>query len=122
MAPGFTQYPEVRVTTENIKSRVEVFMEGEKIAESKRAIRLTETGYPPVIYIPRDDIHGITLMKEGDYHCPFKGHAELYSIKHGASRFERAAWSYVKPYDDVLEIKNYVAFYPNKVQFMRLTG
>ena len=122
MSPGYTENPEHRVQTMPMQERVEIFMEGEKIAESRKAIKLFEPGYPPRIYIPREDIRGVELIKFDDYHCPFKGHGELYKVKHGASIFENAAWSYLRPYDDVIEIKNMVAFYPEKVQLIRVTG
>ena len=122
MSPGQTEYPEHRIETVPMKERVEVFIKGEKVAETIRAIKLLEPGYPPRIYIPRDDIHGIELIKFDDYQCPFKGHGELYRVKHGSSVFDNAAWSYLRPYDDVLEIKNFVAFYPEKVQLIRVTG
>ncbi|MFP5384810.1 MAG: DUF427 domain-containing protein [Bacteriovoracia bacterium] len=122
MSPGYTEDPEHRITTERMRERVEIFMEGEKIAETRRAIKLSESGYPDRYYIPREDIRGIELIKFRDYECPFKGQGELYSVKHGASRFENAAWSYSRPYDDMTEIKNLIAFYPEKVQLIRVTG
>lgn len=122
MSPGYTEHPEHRIETVPMKERVEVFMEGEKVAETLRAIQVLEPGCPPRIYIPREDIQGIELIKFDDYECPFKGHAELYKVKHGSSSFDNAAWSYRKPYDEVLEIKNMVAFYPSSVQLIRVTG
>lgn len=122
MSPGYTAHPDHRITTEPMSGRVEVFMDGEKIAESRRAIKLHEPNYPERIYIPREDIREVEFTKYKDYHCPFKGQAELYNVKHGSHIFENAAWSYVRPYDDVKEIKNMVAFYSNKVQLTRVTG
>ena len=122
MSPGLTENPDHRVTTEPIHERVEIFMEGEKVAETLRGIRLLEPGYPDRIYIPREDIQGLELIKFNDYQCPFKGMAELYNVKHGTSIFRNAAWSFRKPYEDVLEIKNMVCFYPEKVQLIRITG
>lgn len=97
-------------------------MEGEKIAESKRAVVLFEPGYPPRYYIPREDITGVELLKFQDYHCPYKGHAVLFNVKHGSHTFENAAWSFVQTYDDVHEIRDLVAFYPERVQLIRITG
>jgi uncharacterized protein (DUF427 family) len=122
MSPGYTENPQHKVSTEPMNERVEVFMDGEKVAETIDAIRVFEPGNPERIYIPREDIRGIELLKFDDYHCPFKGDAELYDVKHGSNRFENAAWSYLKPYDEVKELKSYVAFYPEKVQLIRVTG
>lgn len=97
-------------------------MEGNRIVSTKNALRLNERGLAPVLYIPRNEISDVEFIKIGIYHCPFKGYADLYDLKHGPSRFEKAAWSYVRPYDDLVEIENHVAFYSNKVQFIRITG
>jgi uncharacterized protein (DUF427 family) len=46
-------------------------------------------------------------------HCPYKGDASYYSIAGGP---ENAVWSYEHPYDELLEIKDLLAFYPSKVE------
>lgn len=122
LAPGPEQHPDHRVVTEAIPARVEIFMDGEKIAESKRAIRLKESGLSDKIYLPREDIRGLEFHKFDDYHCPFKGHGDLFHVKHGSHIFQNAAWTYHHPYDDVMEIKNLVAFDPTKVEQIRITG
>lgn len=68
-----------------------------------------------------NDIKAIDLIKSKDYECPFKGTAEIYNIKHGPQSHENAAWSYEEPYDEVQEIQGRVAFYPDKVQEIRIT-
>ncbi len=122
MSPGLTEDPNHNISTVKLKERVEIFMEGEKIAETKNAIKLFEPGYPDIFYIPKKDISGLLFIKFGDYECPHKGHAELYHVKHGSSHFKDAAWSYTKTYDEVKEIRNLIAFYPNKVKLIRITG
>jgi uncharacterized protein (DUF427 family) len=49
-----------------------------------------------------------------DHHtdCPFKGQASYYSLKDGP---ENAVWTYEQPYDEMLAIKDHLAFYPDKV-------
>jgi len=44
--------------------------------------------------------------------CPFKGEASYYSLVNGP---ENAVWTYEKPYDEMLAIKELLAFYPDKV-------
>ena len=81
-----------------------------------------EENAPAIIYIPRGDIYGIELIKSGEMDNPYLGQGELYNVKHGSECYEAAAWSYKRPYDEVLEIKNMIAFYPNKVKLIRITG
>ena len=38
-----------------VQDRVRVTVAGRIVAESTRALRLQEKGYPPVYYLPRDD-------------------------------------------------------------------
>jgi uncharacterized protein (DUF427 family) len=98
-------------------------MDGESVAETKSAIKVLEDGYPPRFYIPKEDLKNIQLLAlKDEYTCPFKGAAQFYTIKHGANRYEKAAWAYNNPYEEVREIKNHIAFYPEKVQLIRETG
>jgi uncharacterized protein (DUF427 family) len=122
LSPGLEQYPDHRVVVEPLSKRVEIFIEGEKVVETKSALIVHETNLDPVVYVPRSEIKDLTFKKIDDYHCPFKGRAELYSVKHGASEFENAAWAYEAPYDDYQELKGYIAFHSKKVQHIRITG
>lgn len=108
------------VKTERLQEKVMVIVEGETIAETTEAIKLLETGYDPVYYIPKNDIKEIDLIKCGDYECPYKGHAEMYTIRHGARDIENAAWSYDEPFNSLPELQGRVAFYPDKVQEIRI--
>jgi uncharacterized protein (DUF427 family) len=108
------------VKAQRLEDRVTVVVEGETIAETTAAIMVFETGLEPVIYVPKNDIREIDLIKCGDYDCPYKGHAELYTIRHGAHDIENAAWSYDDPLASIPEILGRVAFYPNKVQEIRI--
>lgn len=91
LSPGLEQYPDHRVVVEPLSKRVEIFIEGEKVVETKSALIVHETNLDPVVYVPRSEIKDLTFKKIDEYHCPFKGRAELYSVKHGASEFENAA-------------------------------
>ena len=88
---------------------------GAVIAESNNALELAEGDYPPVIYIPRDDIAMAFLDKtETTSVCPHKGTATYYSIVAKSGEIVDAAWSYEDPYDAVSAIKGHLAFYPQK--------
>ena len=55
-APGFKNHPEHRVETKPADARVRVMFNGEVIANSRDAIRLDESKYAPVYYLPRKDV------------------------------------------------------------------
>lgn len=77
---------------------------------------LREASYPAVQYIPRKDVD-MTLLERTDHstHCPYKGDASYYSITPGGERSKNAIWTYETPHDAVSEIKDHVAFYPDRV-------
>ena len=115
-APGFKQLPDHRIAVKPAGSRVQVKLNGELIADTHDAIRMEEGSYPPVYYFPRKDVKMDRLVRsDHKTHCPFKGDASYYSFKGGA---ENAVWSYERPYDEMLAIKDLVAFYPDKVDLI----
>ncbi|MBW8305869.1 MAG: DUF427 domain-containing protein [Thiobacillus sp.] len=117
-APGFRDYPDHRITTRPAGEHVQVSFNGEIIADTTDAVRLEEAhvGHvvaPVVYYFPRKDVKMGRLVRS-DHHtdCPFKGQASYYSLKGGP---ENVVWSYEQPYDEMLAIKDRLAFYPDKV-------
>jgi len=104
------------ITIERNGSRVRVTVAGRVVADTTRALTLRESDYPPVSYVPRDDVD-VSLLERSDNqsYCPYKGDAAYYSITNGGSRSRNAVWTYEAPYDAVAEIKEYLAFYPDRV-------
>jgi len=115
--PGYAQRPDHRVTVTPFQGRVTVELGGEVIADTRDALELRETGYPPRYYLPRSDVKMDRLVRT-DHHtrCPFKGEASYFSIAGGAAN---AIWTYEHPYDEVLPIRERLAFYPEKVDAFR---
>ena len=48
-------------------------------------------------------------------YCPFKGDAVYYSVRVGDGHAENAVWTYEAPYEAVAEIRDHLAFYPDRV-------
>jgi uncharacterized protein (DUF427 family) len=108
--------PEHPITIEPNGSRVRITVGGRVVADTTRALTLRESDYPPVLYVPRDDVD-MSLLERSDNqsYCPYKGDAAYYSIALGGGRGENAVWTYEAPYDAVAEIKEHLAFYPDRV-------
>jgi uncharacterized protein (DUF427 family) len=88
----------------------------EVIAETSRALKLSEASYPSVFYIPRADADMALLERTThETYCPYKGDASYFSLR-GAKNGANAVWSYEAPYDAVAAIKDHLAFYPDRVQ------
>jgi uncharacterized protein (DUF427 family) len=108
--------PDHPITVTPNPGRVVVTVAGKVVADSRNALTLREASYPPVQYIPRQDVDMAALQRtDHASHCPYKGDAAYYSIPAGGERTVNAVWTYESPYDAVAEIKDHVAFYPNRV-------
>jgi uncharacterized protein (DUF427 family) len=47
--------------------------------------------------------------------CPYKGDCSYYSIQLGGARSVNSVWTYEAPFPAVAAIKDYLAFYPDRV-------
>ena len=104
------------ITIEPNPHHLVVSVAGRKVAETRAALALREAGYPAVQYIPRKDVD-MALLKRTDHatYCPYKGECAYYSIPVGGGRSVNAMWSYESPYQAVAAIKDYLAFYPDRI-------
>jgi uncharacterized protein (DUF427 family) len=111
-----TPGPEHPITIEPNPARVVVSVAGSLLADTQSALTLREANYPPVQYIPRDDVDA-SLLEVSDHtsYCPYKGDCSYYSIPAGGERSVNAVWTYEAPYAAVAEIKDHLAFYPDRV-------
>ena len=108
--------PDHPIAIERNPKHVVVKVAGRVIADTKDALALREMTYPVVQYIPRKDVD-MSLLTRTDHatYCPYKGECSYYSVPAGGARAVNAVWSYEAPYAAVAEIKDYVAFYPDRV-------
>jgi uncharacterized protein (DUF427 family) len=111
-----TPGPDHPITITPNRHRVLVKAAGALIADTRDALTLQEASYPPVQYIPRKDVD-MKLLQRTDHssHCPYKGDASYYSVPGGGEKSVNAVWTYENPYPAVAQIKDYVAFYPSRV-------
>lgn len=105
-----------------VPRRIQVTRNGTILADSMRAMRLTEIGrdiYDPVFYIPEADVvANMTAIDGKTSHCPLKGDASYFS--HGSD--DPIAWTYDRPFDFTAALKGLVAFYPDKVSVVEIGG
>jgi uncharacterized protein (DUF427 family) len=108
--------PDHPISIERNSGRVVVSVAGRVIADTRSALTLCEAHYPAVQYIPRKDVD-MTLLARTDRttYCPYKGDASYFSIPVGGERSIDAVWTYEKPYAAVADIKDHLAFYPDRV-------
>jgi uncharacterized protein (DUF427 family) len=115
-SPGFQRNPGKVITVEPYVGTVTVRAGDTIVASSRRAKVLSEPPYPPVLYIPFDDIDFNQLRKtQLSTHCPYKGDASYWSVVPAADAGKDAMWAYERPFDEMTEIRDHGAFYPNRV-------
>jgi uncharacterized protein (DUF427 family) len=120
-SPGHKRWPEHKVTEEHPGIRMEVYFNGEKIADSKDVIKVVEDEHPIRFYIPRQDVRMDALERtQHTSQCPFKGAAHYYSVKVGGRTAENAVWTYEDPYDEHKDLKDRLAFYDDKVDEIKV--
>ncbi len=114
--PGYVKQKAHTLTLEPVPQRIRVIINGETVADTKRALELTESNCPPRYYFPRTDVRNVGLTTSAtDTYCPFKGTASYWAFTVGDRVAEDAAWSYEEPYDEMLSIKGYFCFYDERV-------
>jgi uncharacterized protein (DUF427 family) len=108
--------PDHPISIERNPARVVVSVAGRVIADTTNALTLREADYPPVQYIPREDVD-LSQLKRTDRatYCPYKGDCNYYSVPSGGNKSVNAVWTYEEPYPAVAQIKEHVAFYPDRV-------
>ena len=108
--------PDHPITIEPNAGRIVVKGAGRIVADTRSALTLREASYPPVQYIPRKDVD-MTLLARTDHatYCPYKGDCAYYSLPIGGERSVSAVWTYEAPFAAVAQIKDHLAFYPDRV-------
>ena len=113
--------PDHPITIEANPSRVVVRVGGEIIADTNNTLTLREASYPLVQYIPRRDVDMDALTRSEDTtYCPYKGDASYYSVPIGGDRSRNAVWTYETPFEAMAQIKDYIAFYPDRVDEIKV--
>ena len=104
------------ITIERNPNRIKISIAGCVLADTHDALTLREAKYPAVQYIPRKDVDMALLTRTNRAtYCPYKGDCSYFSIPLGGARSINAVWTYEAPYPAVSAIKDYLAFYPDRV-------
>ena len=108
--------PDHPIAIEANPDRVVVLVARRVLADTQDALTLSEAGYATVQYIPLEDVD-TSLLEATDHttYCPYKGDCSYYSIPIGGAKSVNAVWTYEAPFAAVAQIKDRVAFYPDRV-------
>ena len=97
---------------EPVPERIQVVLDGQTIADTRRALRVLETSHPPVYYVPREDVRMEHLEECVDRSfCEWKGDARYFTLRLGGRLLRNVAWSYPEPSADFRALAGHLAFY-----------
>jgi uncharacterized protein (DUF427 family) len=104
--------PYHRVDVLDTSRHVKVSVNGEVIADTRRAKVIFETGLPPRWYIPAEDVRADALVdSDTRTGCAYKGFASYKDVVTEGGREEDLVWVYEEPQREVAPIKDYLAFF-----------
>lgn len=108
--------PYTRVDILPSSRHVEVVIDGVKVADSRSARFLFETGLPTRYYLPKTDVR-MDLLDPTDLRteCPYKGVAGYFDAVVNGQRHENVVWWYPFPTAESARIAGYVSFYNEKL-------
>jgi uncharacterized protein (DUF427 family) len=120
------------ITITPTAGRVVVRVHGVVVADTRSALTLQESTYPPVQYIPLADVDRAVLTdSDTTTYCPYKGRAGYFGLAvpglavsgpddgaatRSTTETPDAVWFYAQPYPAVAPIAGHVAFYPDKAE------
>jgi uncharacterized protein (DUF427 family) len=110
-AVGHLPDPFHRVDVRANSQHVRVLAGDTVVAESDRALLLSETGLPNRYYLPEADIR-TNLLTATDTRtvCPYKGWASYWTLNAGGRELADVAWGYQEPLPESARIKGYRSF------------
>ncbi|MBS4081029.1 MULTISPECIES: DUF427 domain-containing protein [Pseudomonas] len=113
-----TSGPSPVINLEQLVGCLLVKFHGIQVAASSHVLILNEANYPPVYYVPREDIDEKYFARtDHTSYCPYKGDASYFSLQIPGHEGANAVWTYENPKVSVAPIRDYVAFYPDQVKF-----
>jgi uncharacterized protein (DUF427 family) len=116
-SPGHRKWPDHKVEEQRVRERMQVEAAGRVVADSTDVIKVKEDEHPDRYYFSRSDVNMERMERTDETsECPFKGHANYYSLKVVDKRLDDVAWTYEDPYEEHEALKDRLAFYDDKVR------
>lgn len=104
--------PYHRVDAVPSSRRIDIHLDGRKVASSAAPVLLFETGLPTRYYLPHADVNMALLEPTGTVtRCPYKGIAQTFGIRINDQFHADYAWSYPAPIAACANIQNRMCFY-----------
>lgn len=113
---GHPRDPFSRIDVFPTTRHVRISLDGELLADSRRACVLVETGLPPRYYLPPEDVR-MDLLESSTTRtrCAYKGSASYWSARVVGRLVDDLAWSYPEPQHDAEPVRGLVCFFNERV-------
>ncbi len=113
---GHPRDPFHRIDVYRSNAHVHVSLDGELLAESRRAKVLYETGLPPRWYLPPEDVRSELLESSAKKtRCAYKGSASYWSVRVGDRVEDDLVWTYPDPQHDAEPVRDLLCFFNERV-------
>jgi uncharacterized protein (DUF427 family) len=104
--------PYHRIDVLRTDRHVRVSLEGELLADSRRAIALFESNLPPRWYLPREDVVAELAPSDTVTRCGYKGAASYFSVSlPGGETVPDLVWTYTDPLPEAAGIADLLCFF-----------
>ena len=100
-----------------VGGRARVLFEGHEIADSDRALFLTEPDGAITVYFPAGDVT-MAFLRRNDHvtSSPWMGSATWFTINRDGRIVEDAAWTCERPFKGAVTVAGFIAFLPEHVE------
>ncbi len=113
---GHPRDPYSRIDVYPTSRRVRVLVDGEVVADSRRARILFEAALPPRYYLPEEDVRTELLEASAKKtRCAYKGSASYWHVRVGDELREDLVWTYREPQHDAEPVRDLLAFFNERV-------
>jgi uncharacterized protein (DUF427 family) len=113
---GHPRDPYSRIDVLKTTRHVRILLEGELLADSRRAKLLVETALPPRWYLPPEDVRTELLAASSTRsRCAYKGSAAYWHVQLGDTRHDDLVWSYPCPQHDAEPVRDLLCFFDERV-------
>ncbi|TAQ87830.1 hypothetical protein B7494_g3840 [Chlorociboria aeruginascens] len=108
--------PYTRIDILPSSRKIEVKIDGVKVAESTNSFFLFETGLRTRFYLPKTSVDWQYLSEsQTTTKCPYKGKANYYNVTIGGKEYKDIIWWYEYPTTESSLVAGLVCFYNEKV-------
>jgi len=105
------------VRVEPVK-HIQIRAGGQLIADTAAGYVVHEGSLPARYYVPRAAVTAALADGQGGASCPWKGRWKHLDLDVAGARIASAAWTYYETTPVCAPIRDFIAFYPGKVEIV----